>query len=216
MMNVKRLENKKIAVLVETEYIPKEINCYKNEFVNLGAEVHFMAHLWGREKITIVSDVTTPGEMPESMEVTMEVADANPNDYDAVIMAANYCAVRLREIPPMGSLGSLKQVTEAPTVKFYAGAMKNKRIIKAAMCHALWILTPHPELLKNRKVICHTVVLADIINAGAIFVPDPKELVIDEDLITARSAANLDAYRDAIIQALCNQTPANRLQPSFA
>ncbi|MBD5141932.1 MAG: hypothetical protein HDT25_11075 [Ruminococcus sp.] len=33
------------------------------------------------------------------MVVTKEIADANPNDYSIVIIAANYVAVRLREIP---------------------------------------------------------------------------------------------------------------------
>lgn len=196
------LAGKKIAVLIETEYIPDEAKHYREKFTALGAEVHFMCHLWGKEKMTVVSDVTEPEQQSETMDVTIEVADMNANDYDAVIMMANYCSVRLREIPPMGSLGSIGEIPSAPAVKFYADAMRNKKIVKAAMCHALWILTPVPELLKGRKVICHTVVLADIHNAGAVYVPDPKELVIDNDLITARSIANLDEYTDAIIQKI--------------
>jgi protease I len=126
----------------------------------------------------------------------------DPDDYDAVIMAANYCSVRLREIPPMGSLGSCDLTRTAPAVQFYGKAMKNKKIVKGAMCHALWILTPMPELLKGRRVICHTVILADVCNAGAVFVPDEKEVVVDDDLVTARSAANLKAYVDAIVKCM--------------
>lgn len=55
--------------------------------------------------------------------------------------------------------------------------------------------------LNSSKVICHTVVLADIVNAGAQFVPDPSELVVDDDLVTARSAANLDDYFNALVKA---------------
>jgi protease I len=69
------------------------------------------------------------------------------------------------------------------------------------MCHGLWILTPCPELLKDRKVICHTVVLSDIHNAGAIYAPNEKEVVVDDDLVTARSAANLVDYFDALVEA---------------
>ena len=36
------LSGKKIAVLVETEYIPDEINKYKKFFGNLGAEVELL------------------------------------------------------------------------------------------------------------------------------------------------------------------------------
>jgi len=196
----KILKGKKAAVLVETEYIPMEINYYKTMFPLLGAEVDFLTYLWGEKERILVSDVTEPGEMSQTMTVDKDVADYNAANYDIVIMAANYCAVRLREIPPMGSLGSPELTRTAPAVDFFAMAMKNKRIIKGAMCHALWILTPVPELLKGRRVICHTVVLADIYNAGAIFVPDEKQYVIDDDLVTARSAANLTEFFNAIVE----------------
>jgi protease I len=127
------------------------------------------------------------------------VTQTAPNEFDIVIMAANYCAVRLREILPMHSLGSPEQVATSPAGQFFATAMGNKHIVKGAMCHALWILTPRPDLLKGRKVICHTVVLADVINAGAIFVPEPGHVVVDDDLMTARSAADLDAYFEAFV-----------------
>jgi len=198
----KVLQGKKIAVLVESEYIPEEINYYKIGFPVLGAKVDFLAHLWGKESLTIVSDVTSREQNLESMVIDKEVAIARVEDYDAVIMAANYCSVRLREIPPMGSLGKPEDTQFAPAVKFYAAAMENKKIVKGAMCHALWILTPRPDLLKGRKVICHTVVLADIHNAGATFVPVLSELVVDNDLVTARSAANLKEYFAAIVSTI--------------
>jgi len=115
-------------------------------------------------------------------------------------MAANYCAIRLREIPPMGNIGSPEELQRPPAVQFYKKAMANKRIIKGALCHGLWILTPCPEVLKGRKVICHTVVLADIVNAGATFVPNQGYVVVDNDLVTARSAANLKEYFNTIVE----------------
>jgi protease I len=202
MTSPRPLDGKKVAVLVETEYIPGEVKYYQEEFPKLGASVEFMADLklHNTDKLTIVSDVTEPGQPVESMEVTVDVGDRNPNDYAIVIQTANYCAVRLREIPPMGSLGSVPQVKEPPAVRFFAQAMVNPRIVKGAMCHALWILTPWPELMRGRRVICHTVVLADIHNAGATFVPDPSEVVVDEDLVTARSFANMQAYFDTLVR----------------
>jgi protease I len=204
-MTDKILQDKKVAVLVETEYIPMEIEHYLKRFPLLGASVDLMTYLWGKKERVLVSDVTEPGEVSQNLCVTKDVGDYDANDYDIVIMVANYCAVRLREIPPMGSLGSPELTKTAPAVAFFAEAMKNKKIIKAAMCHALWILTPFPDLLKGRKVICHTVVLADIHNAGAIFVPDKKEYVVDDDLVTARSAANLNEYFDAIVEQAKNR-----------
>lgn len=194
------LKGKKVAVLIETEYIPQEIAFYRDYFKSKGTEVEFLTLLWGNEKRTIVSDVTEPGQMPETMEVYKDVADANPNDYAIVLCAANYVACRLREIPPMGNLGNVDELRSPAAVRFMASAMMNPGIVKGMLCHALWILTPVPELLKGRKVICHTVVLSDVINAGGIFVPDPSHVVVDKDLVTGRSAADLEAYGNAILK----------------
>lgn len=200
------LKGKKVAVLVETEYIPSEIQYYRDFFANYGAEVDFMTYLWGKSQRTIVSDVDSEEKQTEKMVVTKEIADANPNDYAIVITAANYVAVRLREIPPMGCLARADLVRSPAAVRFMASAMMNPNIVKGALCHALWILTPVPELLKNRRVICHTVVLADVVNAGAIYVPDESHVVIDKDLVTGRSAADIEAYCHAIMEAYRNIT----------
>ncbi|MCM1524837.1 MAG: DJ-1/PfpI family protein [Ruminococcus sp.] len=194
------LTGKKVAVLVETEYIPSEIRHYRYFFEEQGAEVDFMTYLWGEPQRTIVSDVDSEEKHAETMVVTKEIADANPNDYAIVLTAANYVAVRLREIPPKGCLANADLVRSPAAVKFMANAMMNPNIVKGALCHALWILTPVPELLKNRRVICHTVVLADVINAGAIYVPDESHVVIDRDLVTGRSAADINAYCSAVAE----------------
>ncbi len=193
------LEGKKVAVLVETEYIPEEINFYQTFFTRYGAQVDYLTQLWGQPERYLVSDVDSESKQLQKMLVKNEVADVNPNDYAIVLCAANYVACRLREIPPMGSLGNPDLVRSPAAVRFMAGAMMNPQIVKGALCHALWILTPLPELLKGRKVICHTVVLADVINAGGEYVPDPSHVVVDRDLVTGRSAADLELYGETLV-----------------
>jgi protease I len=200
------LQGKKVAVLVETEYIYDEIEYYRRRVRELGGELHLLSYLWGKPSRDFVNDIDSPDRpITDVHRLTVQrcVTEANPNDYAIVICAANYVAVRLREIPPMGSLASANEVGEAPAVQFFAQAMMNTRIIKGAMCHALWILTPRPELLRSRHVICHTVVLADVKNAGAIYVPDPSHVVRDDDLITARSFADVVPYFEALVKAAC-------------
>jgi protease I len=197
------LEGKKVAVLVETEYIYDEIEYYKRRVPELGGELHLITHLAGKPSADFVNDIDNPDRPVTDVHrltVNRCVTQTNPDDYAVIICAANYVAVRLREIPPMGSLGSPEETKNAPAVQFFARAMQNPKIVKGAMCHALWLLTPHPELLHNRRVICHTVVLSDIHNAGAIFVPDPSHVVIDNDLVTARSFHDMDAYFDALVE----------------
>lgn len=193
------LSNKKVAVLVETEYIPEELSFYKSFFEEQGAQVDFLTYLWGKPERVLVSDVDNEEKQPQYMVVKNEIAHANPNDYAIVLTAANYVAVRLREIPPMGSLADESLVRSPSAVRFMASAMMNPDIVKGALCHALWILTPVPELLKGRRVICHTVVLADIINAGGIYIPDESHVVVDRDLVTARSAADLQLYGETLV-----------------
>ena len=72
--------------------------------------------------------------------------------------------------------------------------MQNRRIVKGAPCHALWLLTPSPDYLAGRRVTCNPVVLADVLNAGAFYVPAPagtpwyEHVVVDDDLVTNMSA----------------------------
>src|SRR5512135_364182 len=99
-MSWRVLEGKKVAVLTETEYIHDEMEYYRLCFPLLGAEVHFMAHLWGQKTKRLIADIADPVDAVyniRTMDVDREVADANPNDYDIVIQAANYTSVRLRE-----------------------------------------------------------------------------------------------------------------------
>lgn len=198
----KPLAGKKVAVLVETEYIYDEIQFYRHHVAELGGELTLLSYLWDKPSIDLVNDVDSPDRPVTDMHrltVSECVTRHDPTEFDIVICAANYVAVRLREIPPMGSLGSPALTRSAPAVQFFARAMENTGILKAAMCHALWILTPRPDLLRGRHVICHTVVLADIVNAGAVYIPAPSHIVVDRDLVTARSFADIEAYFQAIV-----------------
>lgn len=199
----KILADKKIAVLVDTEYIHEEVEYYNNFFTELGAQVDFISFLFGQKERKIIADITdtqNPHEHIHTMTVDKDFDDCNPNAYAIILVAANYVACRLREIMPIGSLGSIEELNSSPAVRFFASAMMNPKIVKGALCHALWLLTPVPELLKGRKVICHTVVLADIHNAGGVFVPEPSHVVVDRDLVTARSVADIKLYADKIIE----------------
>lgn len=196
------LGGKKIAVLVESEFIPEEIEAYQKRFSELKATVHFMSRLWSNPSVRFFSDAEE-GKTPQTLEVQIDFQNVDVNDYAAVIMAANYTSVRLRYFePPQGVPISPEQVRTAPAVEFFAKAMTNPKIIKGALCHGLWLLTPVPELLQGRLVICHEVVLADIINAGAIYVPSPEGVVVDGDLVTGRSRHEVDPFIDAITEQI--------------
>ncbi len=167
------LAGKRVAVIVESQFIPQELDIYRQRFQSYGATVDFVSHLWGQPKQRFYSTVE-PGVVDELqwLEVGIEVDDVKPSDYAAIIAVANYATVRLRSVsdPPPGA-DPHELARNAPAVRFFREAMLDRRIVKGAPCHALWLLTPTPEVLRGRRVVCNTVVLADVLNAGAEYVP---------------------------------------------
>ena len=101
-------------------------------------------------------------------------------------------------MPHAGSSGR-----RAPAVQFFYRAMMNPRIIKGFPCHGLWILSPIPEVLAGRRVICNRVMLGDVHNAGGVYVAAANGVVVDADVVTndsaTRSAELVDAIRDQIL-----------------
>jgi protease I len=204
------LAGKKIAVVVESQYIPAEIKCYQERFASYGAQVHLLSRLWGQPSARFYSTVE-PGvvDQLEWLEVTRDFDEVDLGEYGAVVVAANYTSVRLRwnEAAITASDPALA-VQDAPAVRFLRRAMRNPAIVKALPCHALWLLMPCPELLAGRQVTCNPCVLADVLNAGGTFVPPPAgadwqtHIVIDRDLVTtcsARAAPVLvDVVRDLV------------------
>src|SRR5271165_6863010 len=54
------LVGKRVAVLVETEFIPMEIDCYRTRFPELGAQVDLLTYLWGKPERELVPDIDSP------------------------------------------------------------------------------------------------------------------------------------------------------------
>jgi Putative intracellular protease/amidase len=205
------LKGKKVGVLVESQFIPDEIQTYMSRFGEMGATVEFISRLWDHPCLPFVSDVAEAENDPEILHVTIDLKDRKVTDYAAVIMAANYTSVRLRqfELPPPNEPVTMEHVRSAPAVQFFAEAMRHSEIVKGALCHGLWILTPCPELLKGRSVICHEVVLADVLNAGANFVPADESnrgIVVDGDLVTGRTKKECALFVDAIAQEIIRRS----------
>jgi len=76
----------------------------------------------------------------------------------------------------------------ALVVRFFAEAMQDKKIVKGLLCHGLWILTPNPKLLHGRKVICHSVVMPDILNCGGVITLTPDRVPRPPRSISPRPA----------------------------
>jgi ankyrin repeat protein/putative intracellular protease/amidase len=229
------LRGKKIAVIVESKFIPEEIAGYRKRFRDLGADVVLLSRIyygdyrpghpnWAPPKF--FSDVDPLGPDPLGKPDVLELTDDGdfsryrPQDFVAILTAANYVSTRLRWADLPTGLATREYVRSAPAARFFAQAMADKSIVKGALCHALWLVTPFPELLKGRKVTCQTVMMADVLNCGAEIVQaadgdrwKPADVAVDGDLITAFSIKQLDAFIDAIVRALTTEPPACGHEP---
>ncbi|MFA8450151.1 MAG: DJ-1/PfpI family protein [Bacteroidales bacterium] len=202
-MNKKLLTGKKIAVLLEAEFIPSEINYYAEFFSALGAEIYLMSHLRGQKEKTFVSDIHGPDckfKDIKTITIKTDVHFEIPSKYDAILVASHHCSARLREIHMPDSPFENTNVKVSTAVHFFGEAMKNNQIVKGALGHALWILTPRKELLEKRKVTCNSIILADVLNAGGNYVDD--NVVTDNDLVTGKSIEYIKEYCYAISQTI--------------
>jgi protease I len=216
------LSGKKIAVVLENKFIPDEIEAYLTGFALLGAEVELVSRIWYGDykpaSTTFYSDTDPlddpPWASPQRHDVKRDVSqvDAELERYAAIVMSANYTSVRLRypgEIPPNGEdFDPWAHVQSALVVQLFAKAMQNKKIVKGLLCHGLWVLTPNPRLLRGRKVICHSVVMADVINCGARIVITPNKVVEDDDLVTGFSKHEVLPFITAIARKIQHPSQA--------
>jgi protease I len=199
------LAGRKIGVLIESLYVPSEISAYLTELPAMGASVDLLTRLWGVTSAKFSSDpngLDKDGKSNpvETIDVRIDFDHVKLEDYAAIIMCANYPSVRLRyyEAP--------QQPSDAPAVKFFARAMENPHIVKGALCHGLWILTPRPDLLHGRHVTCHEVVRADVINAGGVITASDTNVVVDRDLVTGHSKDEVHRFIQAIADQIVNMS----------
>jgi hypothetical protein len=187
------LHGAKIGVIIETTFIAEEIRLYEEMFDEWGATVVFISNLWGQDSLTFDCDPLGPGAGgPHSKKTARtDFRHVRIHDYAAILIAANYVAQRLLYFPSEDHQGRQLPITPAmvrnpPLSTFLRSAMQDKSLVKGFFCHALVGLAPTPELLIGRRVICHEVVLAQIINAGGTYEYSPDGVIVDEDVVTGR------------------------------
>lgn len=221
------LSGRKIGIVVESKFIPEEIAAYQCGFALLGAEVEFISRIYYSEReraedlekdedkrktATFISDVDPldqkPWMTPQELLVRKDVSTIDDLDkYAALLMSANYTSVRLRYggLPdPLPANFNLRaHLQNAPVVSLFSQAMQHKKLVKGFLCHGLWILTPNPQWLNGRRVVCNEVVAADILNCGAN-VDLSSKVITEGDVVTAYSKHEVVAYIGAVAEAILN------------
>jgi len=194
------LQGKKIAILIEGDYYEPEIWYYKYRFAEEGAELHFLTRMWGQ-----TSEVMARGFKGHEHQIPFEgylesfegMDDATLRSFAAIIVPAGMVADRLRYTEDIHKL--------PPATEFLKRAFAEKGIVKGIICHGMWLMAPAPEMVRGRKVVVHNNLLGDARNMGAIYVD--QDVVIDDDLVTARSGGHCHLFARAIIEKLAGRKP---------
>ena len=184
------LTNKKIGILIESDFYENEIFYYQLRFAEENIELHFLSRMWECESITFYGhEYKVPMECRMSFE---NLSDSELNSYSAFIVPSGMVADRLRYTEDINKL--------PPACELMKRIFANKNILKGIICHGLWLLSPVSELIKGRRVVVHNNLLGDVKNMEAVYVNE--DLVIDDDLITARTGGHCYLLARKIIELL--------------
>ena len=187
----------KIAVLLESDFYEPEIFYYQHRFAEAGFDLHFLTRLWGQPRQVFSGhEFRAPLECRESFE---GLTDEALREYAAVIVPAGFVADRLRYTEDVRQL--------PPATQFLARAFAEPGIVKGIICHGLWLLAPAPELVAGRRVTTHNNLYGDARNMGAVYVNE--DLVIDGDLVTARTGQHCHLLAAAVIDQVLARVPAD-------
>jgi protease I len=169
-----RLQGKRVAILVEEVYEDLELWYPYYRLLEEGASVRLV----GPEARTYGSKHGYPAE------AEVAAADVSVDDFDAVVIPGGFAPDRLRRYPAV--LDLVRGI-------FEKGGMV------AAICHAGWVPIS-AGILKGKRATCVAAIKDDMVNAGVIYLD--QEVVVDGNLVTSRTPADLPAFLPAIIQVM--------------
>jgi protease I len=192
----RRLEGRKIGILLENDFAEYEIFYYQHRFTEEGAELHFLTRLWGHERLTFKGhERQYPFDVFESFE---GMDDATLASYDALIVPGGYVADHLRFTEDPAQL--------PPATELLRRAFANQDLLKGINCHGMWLVSSIPEVVRCRRVVAHVNLLGDVRNMGCQYVDE--DVVVDGDLVTGRAAAMCGPFAHRIIGMLETRRPA--------
>ena len=168
------LNGKRIVVLAEDMYEDPELWYPYYRLLEEGAEVILV----GPEAKTYESKHGYPAKADKA------AADMRVEDVDAVVVPGGFAPDRLRRYPAV--LDLVRGVSERGGVV-------------AMICHAAWVPIS-AGIVKGKRATCVSAIKDDLINAGATYVDEA--VVVDGNLISSRTPADLPAFMPAIIAAL--------------
>ncbi|MDX1614428.1 MAG: type 1 glutamine amidotransferase domain-containing protein [Candidatus Promineifilaceae bacterium] len=170
---------KRVAILVEDGFEEEELTRPQQALQESGAKTDVVSPRGG----TVRSWVH--GRWGEEFDVDVPLAEADPDDYDAVLL-------------PGGVLNPDK-LRRVPDALHFVRRMADEGKLVAAICHGPWTLID-AGVVRDRRVTSYHSLQTDLKNAGADWID--KEVVIDGNLVTSRNPGDIPAFNREMIARL--------------
>ena len=175
-MTNQNLQNKKVAILVETGFEQEELTRPRQALEEAGAQTYIISPAW--EKVKGWDHV----DWGDEFDVDVKLSDANPDQYDALLM-------------PGGVMNPDKLRRNEEAQQFVRRFFATGKPV-AAICHAPWTLID-TGLAAGRRLTSYHSLQTDLKNAGADWVDEA--VVVDDNLITSRNPDDIPAFNRQIV-----------------
>lgn len=180
----RKLKNKRLCILAADGFEKLELTIPVTALRLAGATVDIVSLRSGRIRGMNLH------EPASTVKVTRTVSDANPADYDGLMIPGGFINPDL-----------LRQSEE---VRAFVRTFDEAGKPIASLCHGPWVLASS-GLLRGRTVTSWPGVRDDLVNAGASWLN--QEVVKDGNLVTSRGPEDLKAFTKAIIDHFAQTAP---------
>jgi protease I len=173
------LKGKKIAILATDGFEQAELLEPRKALDETGAKTEVISPKDGKIKGWNMKD------WGESVKVDKVLANANPNEYDALVL-------------PGGVMNPDHLRMDPSAVNFVRQFVSTGKTV-GAICHGPWTLI-EAGAVSGRKVTSWPSLKTDLKNAGAHWVD--AEVVTDGQFVTSRKPDDLPAFNRAVIESV--------------
>jgi protease I len=176
-MTDKKLKGKKVAIIAADQVEEAELVEPRRALEQAGAETELISMEAG--EIQGVNHFEKADKHP----VDRTVAEANPDDYDALMIPGG-----------VGNADLLR--ADEGMVEFTRGFFAQGKPV-AVICHAPWMLV-ETDVVRGRTLTSWPSLQTDIRNAGGEWVDE--EVVVDSGLVTSRKPDDIPAFNAKMIE----------------
>ena len=173
------LKGKKVAILATDGFEQVELTEPRKALDEAGATTEVIAPKSGQIK------GWTFKEWGDTVTVDKPLADANPNEYDALLL-------------PGGVINPDHLRMEPAAVNFVKQFVATGRPV-GAICHGPWTLV-EADVVRGKTVTSWPSIRTDLRNAGANWVD--QEVVTDGQFVFSRKPDDIPAFNKALIQSI--------------